>query len=121
MAPCVHADTFTASRLDPCLAAGCMEMNVKESQILSGCGGAGGDEKIVLTPHLQTYISWRRLSRVPARIRTVTLGSNFTVRIFCQVRFCRCKISGLELVFSVVDLNIRAAYQLISVEPLHRN
>ena len=56
-----------------------------------------------------------------ARIRTVTLGSNFTVRIFCQVQFCRCKISGLELVFSVVDLDIRAVYQLISVEPLHRN
>jgi hypothetical protein len=35
------------------------------------------------------------------RIRTVTLGSNFTVQIFCQVRFCQCKISGLELVFSV--------------------
>ena len=42
------------------------------------------------------------------RIRTVTLGSNFTVRIFCQVRFCRCKISGLELVFSVVDLDFKA-------------
>ena len=41
-------------------------------------------------------------------IRPVTLGSNFTVRIFCQVQFCRCKISGLELVFSVVDLDFRA-------------
>jgi len=50
------------------------------------------------------------------RIRTVILGSNFTVRIFCQVRFCRCKISGLELVFSVVDLDLRAVYQLIGVE-----
>ena len=34
-----------------------------------------------------------------ARIRVVTLGSNFTARIFCQVSFCRCKISGLELIF----------------------
>ena len=33
------------------------------------------------------------------RIRTVTLGSNFTVRIFCQVSFCRCKIGGLELIY----------------------
>ena len=43
------------------------------------------------------------------RIRTVTLGSNFTVRIFCQVSFCQCKISGLELIFSIVDLDFRAA------------
>jgi len=48
-----------------------------------------------------------------AKIRAVTLGSNFTARIFCQVRFCRCKISGLELVFSVIDLDFRAIYQLI--------
>ena len=40
-------------------------MNVEEGQILSGCGGAGGDEKMVLTPHLQTHIPWRRLSQVP--------------------------------------------------------
>ena len=53
---------------------------------------------------------------ISARIRTVTLGSNFTVRIFCQVRFCRCKISGLELVFSVVDLDFKAVDQLISVK-----
>ena len=43
-----------------------------------------------------------------ARIRAVTLGSNFTARISCQVSFCRCKISGLELIFSVVDLDFRA-------------
>ena len=54
------------------------------------------------------------------RIRTVTLSSNFTARIFCQDRFCQCKISDLELVFSVVDLDFRAVYQLIGVEPLHR-
>ena len=36
---------------------------------------------------------------LPDRIGTVTLGSNFTVRIFCQVSFCRCKISGLELIY----------------------
>ena len=44
-------------------------------------------------------------------------SAKFTVRIFCQVQFCRCKISGLELVFSVVDLNLGAVYQLIGVEP----
>ncbi|OCK87222.1 uncharacterized protein K441DRAFT_359658 [Cenococcum geophilum 1.58] len=44
-------------------------------------------------------------ARDAARIRAVTLGSNFTAQIFCQVRFCRCKTSGFELVFSVVDLN----------------
>ena len=55
------------------------------------------------------------------RIRAVTLGSNFTARIFCQVPFCRCKISGLELVFSVIDLDFRAVDQLISVKPLHYN
>lgn len=48
-----------------CLAAGCTETNVEEGQILSGCGGAGGGEKMVLTPHLQTHIPWRRLSQVP--------------------------------------------------------
>jgi len=53
------------------------------------------------------------------RIRTVTLDSNFTVRISCQVSFCRCKISGLELVFSVADLDFRAVDQSIGVEPLH--
>jgi len=58
-----------------------------------------------------------RSAKISDRIRRVTLGSNFAVRIFCQVQFCRCKISGLELVFSVVDLNLRAVYQLISVEP----
>jgi len=57
----------------------------------------------------------------PVKIRAVTLGSNFTARIFCQVRFCRCKISGLELVFSVVDLDFRAVYQLIGIEPRRRN
>ena len=41
------------------------------------------------------------------RIRTATLSSNFTVRIFCQVSFCRCIISGLELIFSVVDLDFK--------------
>ena len=46
----------------PCLAAGCTETNVEEGQILSGCGS---DEKMVLTPHLQTHIPWRRLSQVP--------------------------------------------------------
>ena len=56
-----------------------------------------------------------------ARIRTVTLGNNFTVRIFCQVPFCRCKISGLELVFSVIDLDFKAVDQLISVKPLHES
>ena len=55
----------------------------------------------------------------PAKIRAVTLGSNFTARISCQVSFCRCKISGLELVFSVVDLDFRAVDQSIGVEPLH--
>jgi len=55
------------------------------------------------------------------RIRTVTLGSNFTLRIFCQVSFCQCKISGLELVFRVVDLDFRAVDQSIGVEPLHRS
>jgi len=49
-----------------------------------------------------------RYHREADRIRTVTLGSNFTVRIFCQVSFCQCKISGLELVFRVVDLDFRA-------------
>jgi len=44
----------------------------------------------------------------PDRIRTVTLGSNFTVRIFCQVSFYQYKISSLELVFRVVDLDFRA-------------
>ena len=44
----------------------------------------------------------------PAKIRAVTLGSNFTARISCQVSFCRCKISGFELVFSVIDLDFRA-------------
>ena len=57
----------------------------------------------------------------PAKIQAVTLGSNFTARIFCQVRFCRCKISGFELVFSVVDLDFRAAYQLIDIKPQRRN
>ena len=33
------------------------------------------------------------------RIWTVTLGSNFTVQIFCQVSFCRRKISGLEFIY----------------------
>jgi len=55
----------------------------------------------------------------PAKIRAVTLGSNFTARISCQVSFCRCKISGLELIFSVVDLDFRAVDQSIGVEPLH--
>ena len=54
-----------------------------------------------------------------AKIRAVTLGSNFTARISCQVSFCRCKISGLELVFSVVDLDFRAVDQLIGAKPLH--
>ena len=36
----------------------------------------------------------------------VTLGSNFTVQIFCQVSFCRCKISGLELIFLELLLNL---------------
>ena len=53
------------------------------------------------------------------RIRTVTLGSNFTVRISCQVSFCWYKISGLELVFSVIDLDFRAVDQLIGAKPLH--
>ena len=53
------------------------------------------------------------------RIRTVTLGSNFTVRISCQVSFCRYKICGLELVFSVVNLDFRAVDQLIGVKPLY--
>ena len=52
-----------------------------------------------------------------AKIRAVTLGSNFTARISCQVSFCRCKSSGLELVFSVVDLGFRAVDQLIGVKP----
>ena len=46
---------------------------MEESQILSGCGGAGGDEKMVLTPHLQTHISWQRLHgslSAPLRIWT---------------------------------------------------
>ena len=55
------------------------------------------------------------------RIRAVTLGSNFTARIFCQDRFCQCKMSGLELVFSVIDLDFRAICQSIGVKPLHRN
>ena len=54
-----------------------------------------------------------------AKIRAVTLGSNFTAQISCQVSFCRCKISGLELVFSVVDLDFRAVDQSISVELLY--
>ena len=53
----------------------------------------------------------------PDRIRAVTLGSNFTARISCQVSFCRCKISGLELVLSVIDLDFRAVDQLIGVKP----
>ena len=60
-----------------------------------------------------------------AKIRAVTLGSNFTARISCQVSFCRRKISGLELVFSVVDLDFKAVDQLISVKlcvsNLHRD
>ena len=36
---------------------------------------------------------------IPDRIQAVTLDSNFTARIFCQVSFCRCKVSGLELIF----------------------
>jgi len=52
-------------------------------------------------------MGWDRIT--PDRIRTVTLGSNFTVRIFCQVSFCQYKIGGLELIFSVVDLDFRAA------------
>ena len=36
---------------------------------------------------------------IPDRIQAVTLGSNFTARIFCQVSFCWCKVSGLELIF----------------------
>ena len=60
-----------------------------------------------------------------AKIRAVTLGSNFAARISCQVSFCRRKISGLELVFSVVDLDFKAVDQLIGVKPylsnLHRN
>jgi hypothetical protein len=54
--------------------------------------------------------SWGRLSVTPARIRAVTLGSNFTARIFYQVRFYQSKISSLELVFSIIDLNFRAVY-----------
>ena len=53
---------------------------------------------------------------VAAKIRAVTLGSNFTARISCQVSFCRRKISGLELVFSVIDLDFKAVDQLISVK-----
>ena len=53
----------------------------------------------------------------PAKIRAVTLGSNFTARISCQVSFCRCKSCGLELVFSVVDLYFRTVDQLISIKP----
>ena len=52
-----------------------------------------------------------------AKIRAVTLGSNFTARISCQVPFYRCKISGLELVFSVVDPDFKAVDQLIGVKP----
>jgi len=52
--------------------------------------------------------STRIPTNVPAKIRAVTLGSNFTARISCQVSFCRCKISGLELIFSVIDLDFRA-------------
>ena len=52
-----------------------------------------------------------------AKIRAVTLGSNFTARISCQVSFCRCKSSGLELIFSVVDLDFKAVDQLIGVKP----
>ena len=52
-----------------------------------------------------------------ARIRAVTLGSNFTARISCQISFCQCKSTGLELVFSVVDLDFRAVDQLIGVKP----
>src|SRR6266567_8146302 len=55
------------------------------------------------------------------RIRAVTLGSNFTARISYQVSFCRCKISGLELVFSVVDLDFRAVDQSIGIKPLHHS
>ena len=55
------------------------------------------------------------------RIRAVTLGSNPTTRISCQVSFCRCKINGLELVFNVVDLDFSAVDQSIGVEPLHRS
>ena len=50
------------------------------------------------------------------RIRTVTLGSNFIVRIFCQVSFCWCKISGLELIFSLIDLDFRAVDQLVGIK-----
>ena len=47
---------------------------------------------------LEYFISkHRRIG--PDRIQTVNLGSNFTVRIFCQVSFCQCKISGLEFIF----------------------
>ena len=66
----------------------------------------------------------QRLIR-PAKIRAVTLGSNFTARISCQVSFCRRKISGLELVFSVIDLDFKAVNQLIGVKlclsNLHRD
>ena len=44
----------------------------------------------------------------PAKIQVVTLGSNSTAQIFCQVSFCQYKISSLELVFSVTDLDFRA-------------
>ena len=53
---------------------------------------------------------------IAAKIRAVTLGSNFTARISCQVPFCRCKISGLELVFSVIDPDFKAVDQLIGVK-----
>ena len=58
---------------------------------------------------------------IPAKIRAVTLGSNFTARISCQVSFCQRKISGLELIFSVVDLDFKAVDQLIGVKPYLSN
>ena len=88
-----------------------------------GCGEAGilcprkirrGETRFQVPSH---HIRHKHRGPPADRIRTVTLGSNFTVRIFCQVRFCRYKISSLELVFSVVDLDLRAIYQLISAEP----
>ena len=56
-----------------------------------------------------------------AKIRAVTLGSNFTAQTSCQVPFCRCKISGLELVFSVIDPDFKAVDQLIGVKPYLSN
>ena len=54
-----------------------------------------------------------------AKIRAVTLGSNFTARISRQVSPRRCKIGDLRLALSDIDLDFRAVDQLISAKLLY--